>query len=517
MVELSSPRFETGYAVTKMRRWASDNALGAAIVFAAMATIYSSLVTGVVWTNHTIPNALAQPYPSYRTWMEGRWFADMLLQIVGSAQGLQVVLGLLIQALNGFLFAELLRVRGGWERVAVALLVGLHPTVLDYYAFTSDSIGFTLGDTLVVVAALLVQRAKGWLGPSVAMFLIMLALAIYQPKIGVLLVVFSAGTLMALAARPGAAVLMRELPRSLGALIGGIALYFASSQLLISVHAPRNHVNSAQEMLVQFMAAYPAVANDLFMQATNMPRTALIALPAMAILGAAAILLRIARQGMLALFGAIVVLALLPAATRFSFIVNANTWENAGRIGSSQAYALALLAAAALGYIRSFPRLAAWVPAVLLLHAFAFIGAQENGFLAMKTVYETAAINRVVSRIEDVLPPDAPSSQAHPIVVFGELPLKHLRRLLTYPDRPFRPTASERAYIDYRQVDITNFFLGSSRVTYPSVLDIDTARTAAVSHAAWPHEDSIFMAGNVLVVQLSPASELGIPTTTPLR
>jgi hypothetical protein len=51
------------------------------IAYVATVVVYNYFFTHVGFTNHTFPNVWVYGYPSFKTEYEGRWFADILIQL----------------------------------------------------------------------------------------------------------------------------------------------------------------------------------------------------------------------------------------------------------------------------------------------------------------------------------------------------------------------------------------------------------------------------------------------------
>jgi uncharacterized RDD family membrane protein YckC len=89
------------------RRWAELCAL-CALQFAC----YTYFLTIPLLSNHTFPNVWIYNYPSWKTASEGRWFADLIILFQGSSgvQSFQFFCVVILQAVNGLLLADLLRI-----------------------------------------------------------------------------------------------------------------------------------------------------------------------------------------------------------------------------------------------------------------------------------------------------------------------------------------------------------------------------------------------------------------------
>jgi len=477
------------------------------VAFGAALLLYSSLVTQFVFTDHTLPNIGLYGYPSFKTLQEGRWFADMLIWLGGGAgtQSFQSVAAFFLQAVNGALFATLLRVRGTPCRTIIALLVALHPAALDYYAFTADGITFTFGDTLILLGVLaLDRRGRSWVALTAATLAFVLAFAAYQPKIAVLATVVLAWlATRALARDTGAAELLRLALAAALCCLAALGLYWLSIQITMVDAAGRRpdatHVNDWGEVVRQFVNAYRVMPASAWRQIQHLPSGTGFAAALLVPAGLAAVLVRGWRRGALAFLAAGLALALLPPAIHLSAIVNRESWPDAGRLSMGYAYALPFLAGAAM--VGLWPRRIVAGLAAIVLYGFAIIAVQENQFISTKTLFETSLMSRIVGRIEMVLPDRA----IRPLVVAGSTKFGYARRLVQEFDRPLRPQFRVPAFIAYRQVQIANFFLGEDLLRAPSEAERAAALAGVEHRPQWPAAGSVYLQDGAVVVNLGQA------------
>ncbi|MFN4262908.1 MAG: glucosyltransferase domain-containing protein [Thioalkalivibrionaceae bacterium] len=118
---------------------------------------HGHLLSALIFTDHTIPNLWYWQVPSYRTWVEGRWGADLIYLLQGG-RGIPLMLMMLampLQVLNGLLFARLLDVDSRSVVFLLAALVSLHPFFVDYFAFGGDHLVLVLGDTFILLGFVL--------------------------------------------------------------------------------------------------------------------------------------------------------------------------------------------------------------------------------------------------------------------------------------------------------------------------------------------------------------------------
>ena len=175
-----------------LAEWFRENWKTLIVATVISLAIYVPFATSVIFTNHTLPNAFYWTYPSFRSQNEGRWFADLILLIVGGNgnQFLQTIIGSIVQSINGLLFCDLFGVRGTAKRLLLTLIVCLHPVVLDYMSWTADYVGFALGDACVLIGFLVIAQVKQLAYRVIlASLSFLFALAVYPPKISLIVVI----------------------------------------------------------------------------------------------------------------------------------------------------------------------------------------------------------------------------------------------------------------------------------------------------------------------------------------
>ena len=445
-------------------------------------------------------------YPSQTTWFEGRWFNDIIYQAsgIGGVQAFQMAVGAGIQIINGFLFASL-TVTNRLDIFLIAAFIALYPAVLDYYAFTSDHIFFTFGDTLALLGVLALDRiADRRIGVAVAALCFLLCLATYPPKlalIGVLLLIWCIQGALAAGNDLRLLLIDRLVPAAAAGLAGLFAYYISSKLVVIAAGQERTHINDVRGVLRQLAIAYPEIFRQ-FTQAMYLPRV-LIMLPAVGIaLGFAALVWQASQRAWGAVLAVVLLAMLFPWASRLSYIVNDQTWVDTGRILMPQAYCFLffLVSAWAVPRLREIST----VLVVVLLYFFVINDSQEANAGAMKTIYDVQKLNRLVARVETVVP-DFGTTRL-PVVVIGGLdfPSRNRSRIKSYDGKPYIWHGASETFAPYRQVDLLNFFLGHDYVKRPSKAQIDAALASVQGHRPWPAPESVYLQDGVLVMLLQP-------------
>ncbi len=119
----------------ELRTFISKNLYYVITIYIVVCVSYFYFLTQIVFTNHTIPNSYMYGYPTFKTQAEGRWFADILIQLQGGfgSQSLQLFIGAALKIVNISLFMSIFRFKSAWCVFCGGLILALHPAFLDYY------------------------------------------------------------------------------------------------------------------------------------------------------------------------------------------------------------------------------------------------------------------------------------------------------------------------------------------------------------------------------------------------
>ncbi len=459
--------------------------------------VYSYLFTAIIFTDHTLPNVWVYPYPSFKTRQEGRWFADIIIQVFGGSgvPSFQMIVAVGIQIINAFLFAKLINIRQSSRLFLIAAFLSLHPAFLDYYCFSIDHISFALGDSLALVGVLALDRISDRrAGLALASFCFVLTLATYGPKIALI------GTLLL-----SWCMLRPDVDRVLTALsvfLAGLVVYYITVKLTVTAgETYRNHINSLGEVAHQLVVAYPETIKDFTSRVDYLPRLLSFLPSAAIVLGLAGLIVKTWRDGgtTTALISTALMLG-FPVALRLSYLVDDQTWQNSGRILTPHAYFL-LFTLASMWSMQLARRLGSCVVAVLVYY-FAVLGTEEANAAVIKNTFEVSKINRIVMRVEDI----APDIYEHkfPIVIIGAMKFQPEASLIRFSNSLYGSQFSKETFAPYRQVGILNYFLGQREVVPPDQSQIDSVETGAAGRRPWPAPDSVYLQDGVIVVLLEP-------------
>ncbi|MEM6550857.1 MAG: glucosyltransferase domain-containing protein [Planctomycetota bacterium] len=457
----------------------------------------------VLLTNHTLTNARAKFYPTFKTDFEGRWAADLFMQLFGAGgnQLMHGLLGLAMLALNGIILAEFLRVSCGWKRFLVASLVLTSPVFLDYFSYSVDAGYFGLGDTCVLLGVLILDRSNQTLKKTcIAFALFVLAIAFYQPKASLITTLLAFWIALS-CNRPD--ITVRELLIRSGYAIALFAISMVGYLLTYKLTAaPRTHqrtnVNTPAEALHEIANSYGILTDLTWRFIGSFPDIVALPMGIGLIVGCVALLVASFRNSIQAGICCVLVLLTIPPCIQFSYVINSLTPLDQGRVLPGFAFSLAIF----LGLAINANRWAGGLAGLATLIAFFSAGVQEGSLNSMKTLYETQAINRITDRIESELSAD----KDHPLIIFGDLTFPQ-HSYITSPNRPLRPQASNTAFPGYRHVFTINFFLGQNRIIKPTAEQVAIARQSVEERDPWPSEQSVFKLDDAIVVLLQPYSD----------
>jgi hypothetical protein len=492
-----------------VKRYLENNWKVLLAVVAIQAIAYSYLLTGITFTDHTLQLSKVFPYPSYITQAEGRWMQDILINLEGGSgnQSAQMSIAVLLQAVNGTLFAYWLNFKRQFHIFLVAALLCLFPPFLDYYGFPLGNINFVLGDTLCILGAYLLRR--GTLRSALSSSLLYgLSLSIYQPKIA--LVFFTAiGSIILRATEEhpcNETIKNSHLPKELFlptlSITVAVIIYWLSYKLsALNSNGNYVHINNLQEMVSELSRTYPKTIKYFSGDIGGLPLQ-LRFLPLIIIAAGAsrAIAIVLDTKGKLASFMVGIAIFLSPAAINATWVINRESWPYVGRLYTAYAYFFLFFLSFLLRW-RSFQKMTE-LAALVLLYLLFLLASQQANALELKTDYETSFINRIVQRVEPLIPDPSSTGNKVGLVVIGDMPTFDLGQYVRFPPRLGTSQAlNARAFASYGHIDVINFFLGREGVRKPSSTEqkevIDKSRIVL----PWPNQQATFM---------SPSKAIGV-------
>ena len=476
-----------------------------------------------------IPNSLAQSFPSHRIAAEGRWGHEIIIQLLGGAgnQAVFNTLGMIVLVLNGFLFAEFMNVKTRAQRFIVAALVTLSPIFLEYLSFSIDAFPYAIGDMAALLGVIVLARLPAiWpqlaasfettpapfqsaaalasrIPPMAAAIIISaglftIALGIYQPKISLIAILLAFYLLGEFSMQKLSPMqVAQRIAAAATSFIAAILTYWISYKLLAvvsdSLGYNRTQVNSISDMVGHASASYGEIFRLVvgFVQSIS----PLTSLSLFILMGSAFVLvaLRAFRNGLLQGLFSIALIALIPVGLRLTYVINQDTFADIARAMPS----VALMAAFASAICLSRFKAVALIASLIVVWSSFTVLVQESSAAALKSWHETAMITRIVARVEPLLA----QGDQNTLVVIGRPRFDH-SLVVSAPDRPLRPQTKKPAYINYRQIALTNFLLGEERVISPNAEQRAHARRAAAGRAVWPAPTSVFRDGDLIVVLL---------------
>jgi len=482
---------------------------------------YSYFYTIPIFNNHIFPHSWSMPYPSFKTWGEGRWFADMIILAQGSSgvQSFQMICATMLQAVNGILLAKLVGLTSRRAVLCVAGVLCMFPAFLDYYSFSIDHLSFVLGDTFALLGAWNLMRAKTYWGRVIGgAFFFLLEIAAYQPKIGVVSFLACGVVLLQLtqdrpltrSAAPLRGALV-DLSAAFLAVVGAVALYWAITKLFITTdfsaanantikyYGSRTHINTFQEAMIEISAAYRKTWAYFTAGMAGIPAD-LKFLPALALgFGVAGTLSAAWRKGSIILLLALFIAGLTPLAIHAPYVINNHSPSEAGRILAAYGYCFAFFVA--MGLVTRFTRAVCTIGATVCLYFFVILATQESNAAAMKTMYDINTINRIVARAELVAGRED-ASQPLPVVIAGQYSSFDRAKYVNNFTGPLTPHITSYAFKNYRQVQMLNFFVGKDVFRSPTKAEVATAVESMTSKTPWPSDDSVYMVNGILVILL---------------
>lgn len=514
------------------RKWWDEYRLPMLAAFAVNMLAFGYLFFAYIYTNHTFPNITHQIFPSFRTDLEGRWGADLVYLLQGrkGIPLLDLMLAVPIQIANGVLFARILNLKDAWSIFLSATLVSVHPFVSDYYAFSGDHLVFVVGDGLILLAFLVVSRhfRSLWAVPLAAV-LIQAGLSCYQPKIGLVATLFVCVAMARLASWDGTGPQLRQGARELLlhglGILAGAALYLmllklsqwwlsnpaegnAHSAIRLAIIDPSLILSRVRDVLS--LSREALLSADYFGPVLRMLPGLLLLLLVALIAGRLAVNRSSTADRMLAMVTLALALGLLPFAMLAPFMLSHVTYP-AGRVLTPIAYVTAFLPLMLLRFARGrIARTAVLGLALFVGYRFVLVNAEMGHLAHLRSEYELHFVNRVLSRIDQVIVPAPDRNYA--LVVVGEVPLP---RVLIPSTSQARSNQNDRGFIHYREVEMLNFMSGTERFRFPDAEQVRRALDLAAQSPVWPEDQSVaVLDGSVVVVVLQKPGERVTTTMT---
>lgn len=473
---------------------------------------YTYFFFSMIFTDHTFPNSWLYGYPSFKTWGEGRWLADLIIMMQGGSgvQSLQMICAAVIQGLNGILLARLIGLSDKFQVFIIAAILCLYPAFLDYYSFVADHISFVIGDFLVLLGSLAwVRRRRVIARLAWTSFFYSLALATYAPKIALISTFTLFNPMLILTVYSASfwnkeyfdgSRVVREFLLAPAPLVAAVALFWASTKILIRRPIfPSTHLNSAQEVVKEIGSSYGAFWSYLSSGIGGVPSGILGLIPLLLVMcGLFSLMTWPGRNRLvrILLFGTVL---LVPVAVNSSRIVNHFTPSDSGRFYAAYAYTFLFFLGIALQH--QALRQATLAMACLLLWFFLVLGTQQSNAAQFKSTYELSMINRILGRVEPLL--RSSETDQNPLVVIGNYPRFDVQRFVHWPSSRDAPhMLTTEVFASYRQVEIMNFLLGKNMLRQPTEEEKRAALKSAEGVSPWPAEGSVFLSEKSVVVAL---------------
>ncbi len=495
--------------ISSLKNWCEEYKAVFWATYAVTIITYSYIFTSIGFTNHTFPQAWTYSYPSYRTISEGRWFSDLLIWLLGGAgvQSSQMYLSVGLYIIIAIVIARMFGVEGKLETFLATTFLSVYPANLDRYSFPGSQIAFVVADTFAILAVLVLTSQKTtWKALTVAVPLLVLCLATYQPAIA-LAAFLILGCFILLLLQPrnddlsnSNAFPLSRLATASAAMLLGMAIYFVTAKMTVHLSPyslQRAHVNSISDSIIQILGSFPSFVKYFTTEADYLPHSLRWLPLTMILLGASSLIFLSLRKGFFPFFIIILLLALMPIALRATYIINSQSFANVGRFVYPYGFAL-LFFLVAIGKIRRLKILSLSVMA-LLIFLCTIIDTQETNRAYLKMIFDTNKINRIAARIENIIP-DIYTKKL-PLVVIGNLSMDD-NKYKSYPNEGNRSAFNTETFADYRQPEFLNFYFGRNVFVHPTAEQRYTAILSTKGRRPWPAPDSVYFLDNIVVVLL---------------
>jgi hypothetical protein len=264
----------------------------------------------------------------------------------------------------------------------------------------------------------------------------------------------------------------------------------------------RTHTNSFEEVIPEFLKSYSTTIQFFTGDLGGLPNMIRL-MPLMIIVAGASVAAASAllARGGLATLLVLISVFLSPAAINATWIINKEAWPTPGRLYTAYAYFF-------LFYL-SF--LLQWRPSrkiiefttLAMIYLFFTLASQQANALELKTAYETSFINRIVQRVEPLLPDKTTSDTRPGLVIIGDIPPFNVKQYVRFqPHLGVSHALNTQGFVSYRHIDIFNFFLGRQGVRRPTSSEQKAVIEESRNAQPWPSQQATFSTSQVIGVVL---------------
>ena len=131
---------------------------------------------------------------------------------------------------------------------------------------------------------------------------------------------------------------------------------------------------------------------------------------------------------------------------------------------------------------------------------------QETNKAYLKVIFDTNKINRIVQRIENVVPDLYENKKA--IVIVGSLKMND-KGYKRYPNKGNYAHVNSETFAPYRQIEILNFYCGENIFVRPTIQQKEKSLLSTKDRRAWPAPESVYTTEDGVVVVLLKKYKLG--------
>jgi len=491
------------------------------VVVIIQAIAYSYLFSGITFTDHTLGHSKILTYPSHITQAEGRWMQDILINLQGGSgnQSVQMSIAVMLQAVNGTLFAHWLKLKRQFHVFLIAALLCLFPPFLDYYGFPRDNFNFVFGDTLCILGAYLLKR--GTLVSALSSSLLYgLSLSIYQPKIA-LITLTAIGCIILRATEespPEKTIKQRQILKEFSLPTLSIAitvLAYWLSYRISAVDSLGNYtrINNFEEMFSELLRAYSNTFQYFSGDMGGLPlNLRFLPLIIVAVGASRAVAIAIQTRAYLTAFTVFIAIVLSPAAINAAWIINREAWPHPGRLYTAYAYFFLLFLSFILRW-KPLQRISE-IASFAIFYFLFILSSQQANALELRNTYEYAFINRIVHRVETLIPAPTTTGTKPALVVVGEIPNFDFSQYVRFPPRlGISHALNYWTFAPYAHIDIINFFLGREGVRAPTRSEQSAVIDESHQIQPWPNKQATFISSSRAIGVVLQKHTKGVPFT----
>jgi hypothetical protein len=479
---------------------------------------YFYLFTEHIFTNHTIPEIFATPFPSYVTKIYGRWMSDIITNILGGVgiQPVGVLISTLFTVINATILMKIFRTESKALFAIAALLLTLGSERYDILCFSSVSYVHAIADFFVLLGTYFFldgnTKTKKYF---LASLLYIFAIACTQIKIPFIFLMIGIGIIYKTQQNTSNEKSNRQLLLNLiltGSflIISSLAVYYVTYSICIpggiTTSGRHDYRNTIPEILNQIKQSYPLIISYYSKTNSYLPNIFSF-LPLLTIIASfTCILYKSFKKSVLIFLISLLILSCLPILMNIIYIINIRSGAG-GRFYIHYNYLLTISALILLKTIKEFKNPSIWkytywgglTIAMIIIYFSGTLALQRTNYYYHKGKQEEMLIQRILTRIEPKL--DLTATNRYSLIVIGRPKTINQNSFINKNiDHRISAHFHSNSFEIYRQPQILNYFFGQDIFNHANKNQAKSLVPIFEQMEPWPSDNSIKVIDNTVIV-----------------